>query len=301
MHILITGAKGQLGNEIVRCLRSMSAEIGSLPVQYENATWDAVNHEALDVTDSFAVEEWFRGHKYDLVINCAADTNVDGCELHEEVSYSVNAIGSENLARAAAEQDAKIVYISTDYVFPGNVFGEREESDEVEPVSAYGRTKLAGERLAMAANPKCFVVRTAWLYGYVGQNFVKTMLRLGSSQKSISVVDDQLGNPTSANDLAYVILKIAASDYYGVFHVTNEGICSWADFATHIMDKAGLLCKVIPVSSAQYKKDNPLSAERPRFSALRNRRLSETVGNEMRPWDKAVDMYLERLKEMEER
>ena len=299
MRLLITGSKGQLGNELRRCLESMAAEAGPVPGCYAGAQADYVDYDVLDISDAAAVNAWFSAHIYNLVVNCAAVTNVDGCETDEERAYAVNALGPENLARASASQGAKFVQVSTDYVFPGNVPGERLETDETGPISAYGRTKLAGEELSLAANPRTFVCRTAWLYGYVGKNFVKTMRRLGASHEQITVVDDQLGNPTSANDLALHILRVAATEEYGVYHMTNKGTCSWCDFASRIMERSGLPCRVVPVTSEQYKAANPASADRPPYSSLRNARLEKTVGDGFRDWREAVDMYIDRLPELE--
>lgn len=298
MRILITGSRGQLGNELKRCLTTMKAEIGSIPVNYLGTTVDYVDYDELDISDPIAVSQWMDTHAYDLVINCAAITNVDGCETDEGTAYKVNTFGPKNLAENCALQGAKFVHISTDYVFPGDTPGERVETDPTNPISAYGRTKLAGEQFALAVNPRTFICRTAWLYGYVGKNFVKTMRGLGERLDEVTVVNDQLGNPTSANDLAYEILKIALTEDYGIYHITNEGICSWAEFAARIMDKSCLNCNVVPVTSKQYKQANPNTADRPHFSALKNQHLMDTVGNEMRPWQEALDSYLQRLPEL---
>ena len=211
----------------------------------------------------------------------------------------MNAIGSENLARECERCGAKFVQVSTDYVFPGTEPEPRVESDPTGPVSAYGRTKLAGEERSLAACSRCFVVRTAWLYGYVGKNFVKTMMRLGADRGEVTVVDDQLGNPTSANDLAHEILEIAATEDYGVYHCTNEGACSWADFAEAVMEGAGLDCKVERCTSEEYAAMNPASAKRPAYSSLRNKRLEDIVGDKMRPWREALAEYLKTLPELE--
>lgn len=300
MRVLVTGSRGQLGTELHRLLTTMQAEVGPVPEAYRDAEADYIDYTELDISDADAVDAWFAGHAaYDLVANCAAVTNVDGCEADEEGAYRVNAQGPENLARAAAAQGAKFVQVSTDYVFPGNASGERVETDPVGPISAYGRTKLAGEELAMAANPKTFVCRTAWLYGYVGKNFVKTMRGLGASRERVEVVCDQLGNPTSANDLAYAILLVALGDDYGVYHMTNRGTCSWADLAARTMEMSGLPCEVVPITSEQYKAAYPNSADRPHFSSLRNLHLEQTVGDVFRPWQEALDMYIARLPELE--
>lgn len=300
MHILITGSKGQLGNELVRCLMTMRAEIGAIPNDYMGAKVDSADADALDISDIQAVEAWFESHDaYDLVINCAAMTNVDGCEQKKEAAFAVNAQGPANLAKLCANSGAKLVHVSTDYVFPGNEPGDRTESDPVDPLSEYGRSKLAGEQEVANACPRHFIVRTAWLYGYIGSNFVKTMLRLAQNHDCVTVVDDQFGNPTSANDLAYEILQIALTENYGVYHCTNNGTCSWADFAAAIMSGAKLNCEVVPVTSAEYKAANPASANRPAFSSLKNERLIATVGDEMRPWREALTTYLGNLSKME--
>ena len=299
MKILVTGANGQLGHELQHCLKSMSAEIGPIPEDYADAEVDYVDVDLLDITDRDAVLAFIDEGKYDLVINCAAFTNVDGCEANEDAAYAVNAIGPKNLALGANRIGAKLVHVSTDYVFPGNEPGDRIEDDPTGPISAYGRTKLAGEKAVMENCDRSFIVRTAWLYGYVGKNFVKTMRRLGGDHESITVVDDQLGNPTSANDLAYEILKLAITDNYGIYHCTNNGTCSWADFAKAIMRGSGLDCEVVPVTSEQYKQANPQSADRPAFSSLNNKHLQDTIGDEMRDWQTALEEYLRRLPELE--
>ncbi len=299
MRVLVTGARGQLGNELRRCLESGRSEIGPVPACYAGADVDYVDYGELDISDAAAVDAWFaeRG-PYDLVVNCAAITNVDGCESDEEGAYRVNATGAENMARAAAACGGKVVHVSTDYVFPGTDPEPRHEDDPVGPISAYGRTKLAGEKLVMAACPRSFVVRTAWLYGYVGKNFVKTMLRLAREHGRISVVADQLGNPTSANDLAHEILAIAATEDYGIYHCTNDGTCSWFDFASAAVDLAGVPCEKEPLTSAEYKERFPNSADRPAYSSLDNAHLRATVGDDMRPWREALATYMDNLEEL---
>ncbi len=206
------------------------------------------------------------------MINCAAMTDVDGCEAAEDAAHRVNALGPENLARACSSCGAVFVQISTDYVFPGNQEGERVETDETAPISAYGRTKLEGEIRALEANVRTHVVRTAWLYGYKGKNFVRTVMRIARERGKISVVADQFGNPTLASDLVHEILKIAQSGSYGVWHCTNNGTCSWFDFACAVVDAAGIPCVKEPLTSAEYKQRFPQSANRPAFSSLANRR-----------------------------
>lgn len=298
MRVLITGASGQLGNELRRLFETGQAEIGPISAEFVDAEVVYTDTPQLDITNADAVDAFIADGNFDVVINCAAMTNVDGCETYEDEANLVNATGAENLARAAANACIPIVHTSTDYVFPGNQSGERVETDEVAPLSAYGRSKLKGEELVAAANPKHHIVRTAWLYGYVGKNFAKTMMQLAENHDEVTVVDDQLGNPTSANDLAYEILKIALTDDYGIWHVTNEGTCSWADFATAVL--ADTDCTVKRCTSAEYKAAHPESADRPAFSSLRNKHLEDTVGNEMRPWRDALAAYLSNLPQLQD-
>ncbi|WP_165062551.1 dTDP-4-dehydrorhamnose reductase [Adlercreutzia sp. ZJ154] len=296
MRILITGASGQLGNELRRLLESGTAEIGPIPEEYRDAEVVYTDTPDLDITNEKAVMDAIKLGRYDLVINCAAMTNVDGCEANENTAKLVNAIGAWNLARATKEHGIPIVHVSTDYVFAGNEPGERVESDLVNPISAYGRTKLEGEKLVASANNRHHIVRTAWLYGHVGKNFAKTMLHLAESHDEVTVVNDQLGNPTSANDLAYEILKIALTNDYGIWHVTNEGTCSWADFAEAVL--ANTNCTVNRCTSQEYKAAHPESANRPAFSSLKNKHLESTIGNEMRPWQDALAEYMDKLAEL---
>lgn len=299
MRLLITGSHGQLGNELRRCLETMTAEIGPIPEEYRDAEVDYVDYDVLDIADVRAVNTWLEEHDpYDVIINCAAITNVDGCETDEQGAYRVNARGAENMARAAETCSGKIVHISTDYVFPGTDPEPRVETDKPAPISAYGRTKLTGELLVQAACERSFILRTAWLYGYVGKNFVKTMLRLARENGKISVVADQHGNPTSANDLAYEILKLAVTEEYGIYHCTNNGTCSWFDFAKAAVEAAGIPCEFEPLTSAEYKARFPQSADRPAYSSLDNAHLRDTVGDEMRPWEEALATYMAHLPEL---
>lgn len=299
MRVLVTRSKGQLGCEIRRCLEGGRAEIGPIPAVYAGAVVDYVDLGELDIADGAAVDDWFSAHLYDLVVNCAAYTDVDGCEGRAALAFAANALGLVNLARAAARQGAAIAHVSTGYVIPGNESRTRREDDLVDPASAYGRSKLAGEWAVRVECPRHFVCRTAWLYGYEGRNFVKAMRRLGAERDQVEVVCDQRGNPTSANDLAYEMLRVAATANYGTYHMTNRGECGWADLAARVMERSGLACEVVPVTSGQYKAAHPGSANRPRYSGLDSARLRETVGDEMRPWEVALDAYLENLVRME--
>ena len=293
MKILITGCRGQLGTELQRQLAAEGCVLGPLPERLRKATVIPVDVEELDITDREATISYIRRHQPDTVINCAAFTNVNGCETQRDAAYMVNAIGPRNLALACDKVNARLIHISTDYVFSGRANGgvPLDECAIPAPVSAYGDTKLLGERYVEQFCRRHIIVRTAWLYSYYGKNFVKTMVALGKTHDTVTVVDDQLGNPTNAVDLAYHILKLAVSHDYGVYHCTGNGICSWAEFAAAIMQRAGLACKVVPCTSAAYAAAHPESANRPAWSALENRMLRGTVGDEMRGWQDALNDF----------
>jgi len=292
MKILLCGANGQLGIEIQSILKNGFSDLGTLSYVYQEAELVCADVEELDITNEKAVLEFIITGTFDLIINCAAMTNVDGCEKYEEVAYRVNALGALYLARAADATGAKLLQISTDYVFSGEEAKEYLETDAAEPQSAYGRTKLAGEELVLGACKSSFVVRTAWLFGAQGPNFVKTIIELALQNGEITVVDDQYGNPTYAHDLAYELLQIAETDEYGIYHCTNKGICSWFEFASKIVDIAGIPCKKTPCKTEQF----PRPAKRPTYSPLRNKRLEDTIGDKMREWPDALATYLSRTK-----
>lgn len=293
MKILITGANGQLGTELCRCLTRGETELGPLPKKLLHATVIATDVDTLDITNLSAVSSFVRHHAPDVIISCAAYTNVDGCEIHADDAFKVNALGARNLAIAAEEAGAKLIHVSTDYVFRGEGDTPLSECELPCPKSMYGKTKLLGEEYVQKFCSRWFIVRTAWLYGYVGKNFVKTMVNAGKKFGALTVVNDQLGNPTNAADLAHHLLKLAVTEEYGVYHCTGEGVCSWYDFASEIIRLAGVDATVAPCTSAEYKAKNPASADRPAWSALDNRMLRCTVGDEMRPWRDALACYFE--------
>lgn len=293
MRILITGASGQLGTELVKALQTGQTGSGALPKIYADAKIDAVAHQSLNIADRPAVDTWFANHPpYDIVINVAAQTNVDWCEKAEAQAYRVNAHGPENLAMAVNRTGGKFIHVSTDYVFDGNEATPRTENDPVCPMSAYGRTKLAGEKLALDSCPNTFVVRTAWLYGVEGKNFVKTMLRLARQNGIIKVVNDQWGSPTNAADLADAVLRLAVTDQYGIYHAVNAGVCSWYDFACRIVEQKGIPCTKKPLSSSEYQAMFPASADRPAYSVLSTQKLEAVTGRPMRTWQAAIDDFL---------
>ena len=295
MKILITGSNGQLGNELQKIISTGKAEIGAVSKEIKNAEVFAMDVDTLDITNLEQVKKVLNDVKPDVVINCAAATNVDGCEANQDLAFKINSLGPRNLAMVAEELGAKIVQVSTDYVFSGVGETPLKESDLVAPVSAYGKTKLLGEEFVRDFSSKYYIVRTAWLYGYVGHNFVYTMMKLGKDRDTLSVVNDQLGNPTHANDLAYHILKLIQTEEYGVYHCTGKGECSWFDFASEIMKLSGRNCTVNPCTSEEYKSMYPNSADRPAYSSLDNMMLRCTVGDEMRDWKDALKTFMDNV------
>ena len=286
--ILVTGCNGQLG-------RAVRKEYAKEEVTFINT--DVTEGEGvlvLDITDVDAVMELVRREKPDVIINCAAHTNVDLCEKQWDSAYRINAIGPRNLSIAATAVGAKMIHVSTDYVFEGNGTRPYTEFDAPNPISAYGKTKLEGERFVQAFADRYFILRTAWLYGE-GKNFVKTMLRLAETHDEVSVVDDQVGSPTSAVELARMIHYLEKTDNYGIFHATCEGDTNWADFAETIFKKAGKVTKVRHVSSEEYAKMNPASAKRPAYSILDNYMLRLTGDYRMADWQDALDEYMKTL------
>lgn len=289
MKILITGAKGMLASQIILDLQRGHTELGDIPQNLKDAQLICYDADKLDITDMAACINCLETEKPDIVINCAAATNVDGCESNPQLAFKVNSLGARNIAIACEKTGAKLVHVSTDYVFSGIGTVPFCEYDVTIPDSVYGKTKLAGEEYVKQYCSKSFIVRTAWLYGYYGPNFVKTIVKAGSERGALTVVNDQLGNPTNAADLSHHILKIADSQEYGVYHCTGEGECSWYDFASLIIELAGVNATVSPCTTEEY----PRPAKRPAYSSLENMMLKVTVGDEMRPWQQALQAYFE--------
>lgn len=295
MKILITGSKGQLGTQLQKIIANGYSEIGPVPEAIKGATVIPIDIDELDITDKNSVMKFMLENKPNVVINCAAMTNVDACQTAYEAAMKANAIGPRNLATACEEIGAKIIHVSTDYVFGGTGTVPYREWDICDPQSVYGASKFLGEQYVREFSTKFFIVRTSWLYGYIGKNFVKTMVRLGKTHDSIKVVNDQRGNPTNAEDLAHHLLKLAVTEEYGVYHCTGEGECTWFDFATEIMKEFGIDCKVEPCTSDEF----PSPTKRPEFSSLDNLMLKCTVGNEMRDWKVALKEYAKNIDESE--
>lgn len=283
--VLVTGCNGQLGRAIQKEYAGDVTFILTDVAEGEGIT-------SLDITDIDAVMSLVLNEKPDVIINCAALTNVDGCEKMWDLAYKINAIGPRNLAIAATAVGAKLVHVSTDYVFAGTERTPRTEFDTPDPISAYGKTKLEGEQFVRQFAEKFFILRTAWLYGD-GKNFVKTMVRVAKTHDEVSVVCDQFGSPTSAVELAKMIRFLEGTDNYGIFHATCEGETNWADFTEAFYAKLGITAKVNHITSEEYAKMNPEAAKRPAYSNLDNYMLRLTTDQfAMANWEDALDVYL---------
>lgn len=283
--ILVTGCNGQLGRAINKVYQKDDVTFVNTDVMEGDGVI------ALDITNVEAVLALARQEKPDVIINCAAHTNVDKCEEQWDLAYQINAIGPRNLSIAANEIGAKLVHVSTDYVFAGDGDRPYTEFDAVAPNSAYGTTKLAGERFVQQFAKRYFIVRTAWLYGD-GKNFAQTMLRLSETRDKVSVVCDQIGSPTSAMELARMIRFLEPTENYGLFHGTCEGYCSWADFASEVFRLAGKDTEVEYITTEEYKRRNPASAKRPAYSVLDNYMLRLTSDYRMADWKTAIEEYM---------
>ncbi len=291
MRILITGCRGQLGTELQKQLAEGKSEIGPIPAVYKNAVVVPIDIDTLDLSDREVTFKVLRGESLDLVINCAAYTNVDACESNPELAFGANALAARNLADVCERTSTKLVHVSTDYVFRGDGKEPYREYDMPNPETVYGKSKLAGENFVRERCKRYFIMRTSWLYGYNGKNFVKTILNAAREKGKVTVVNDQFGNPTSAVDVAHEILAVAAGDNYGTYHATCNGICSWYDFAKEFIGLAGVDAEVVPCASSEYQYSTP----RPKYSALDNMMLRLTAGDEMRDWRAALAQYIKNL------
>ena len=279
MRVLVTGVKGQLGYDVMNELSKRGLEgIG-------------VDVEEMDITDAAACQSVITQAKPDAVIHCAAYTAVDAAEDNMELCRKVNAEGTRNIARVCAGLDIKMMYISTDYVFNGT--GERpwEPDDHREPLNVYGLTKYEGEIAVEQNLQKYFIVRIAWVFGVNGKNFIKTMLRLGKERGAVSVVDDQVGSPTYTYDLARLLVDMIQTEKYGRYHATNEGLCSWYEFACEIFRQAGM--DEVQVSPEQF----PAKAKRPFNSRMSKEKLSENGFERLPSWQDALGRYLKALEQ----
>ena len=281
MKVLVTGYAGQLGYDTVRQLEARGIECRG------------VDMADFNLTDGPAVKEYVRSYRPDVIVHCAAYTNVDKAESAPEVCAAVNGMGTVNMVRAALSVGAKMVFISTDYVFPGTGDQPWKVDDRYGPLNVYGMSKVQGEDAVRSLMTRYFILRTSWVFGKNGHNFVRTMLRLGAEKKEVRVVNDQIGSPTYSLDLARVICDILPTEKYGIYHVRNEGYISWYEFAKMIMEKAGLPCKVLPVPSSEY----PTPAKRPLNSRLDGSKLAAAGFAPMPTVENALERYLEEIKD----
>ena len=274
--ILVTGAAGRLGTDVVAELKKRNiAHIG-------------IDIDDLDITDDGAVFEYITQLNPKSVIHCAAYTAVDKAEDEPELCMNINADGTDNIANACSEIDAEMIYISTDYVFDGEGDVPYETDDHKAPISRYGISKLVGEAEVKEHLEKYYIVRISWVFGPLGQNFVKTILRLAQTRDELIVVNDQIGSPTYTPDLAVLLCDMALSGKYGIYHASNEGFCSWAEFATEIMRQSGTSCKIKPIPTEQY----PTRATRPKNSRMSKKSLDDAGFNRLPTWQDALERYL---------
>ena len=278
MKVLVTGVKGQLGHDVVNELEK------------RGHTAIGVDIDEMDITDAASVERVIKGAAPEAVIHCAAYTAVDAAEDNEDLCRRVNADGTANIARVCKELDCKLMYISTDYVFNGQGTRPWEPDDERQPLNVYGQTKYEGE-LAVEELTKYFIVRIAWVFGVNGKNFIKTMLNLGRTRDTLTVVCDQIGSPTYTYDLARLLVDMIGTDRYGRYHATNEGLCSWHEFAVEIFRQAGMNVNVVPVTSDQY----PAKAKRPANSRMDKSKLDAAGFERLPSWQDALGRYLKEL------
>lgn len=280
--ILITGANGQLGNEI----RVASAQFPQFRFFFTDVT-------ELDICNREAVHAYMAENHMDGIVNCAAYTAVDKAEDDAETCYRINRDAVKNLAEAAREYKLDIIHVSTDYVFDGKSYLPYTEVMPVNPSSVYGKSKLEGERILMEICPEAVIVRTSWLYSSFGNNFVKTMLRLGQERDKLNVIFDQVGTPTYAADLAVALLSILAAGKpaAGIYHYSNEGVCSWYDFTRSIHRLAGISCDLVPIESKEY----PVRTPRPHFSVLNKAKIKQTYGIEIPHWEDSLEKCIRLL------
>ncbi|MFU0831785.1 MAG: dTDP-4-dehydrorhamnose reductase [Oscillospiraceae bacterium] len=279
MKMLVTGVNGQLGCDVMKVLKARKIECMGVDIN------------DFDITDEKAAFEYIVGYHPSAVIHCSAYTAVDKAEEHAELCRAVNADGPRNIAKACRAVDAKMVYISTDYVFPGTGQNAYEVNDPKGPLNVYGRTKLGGEEAVRELVDKHFIVRVSWVFGKNGNNFVKTMLRLGREHNEINVVSDQIGSPTYTADLAPLLCDMVMTEKYGTYHATNEGYCSWAEFAQEIFKQAGYETRVKLIPTSAY----PTKAKRPFNSRLSKKSLDDAGFSRLPDWQDALTRYLKEI------
>lgn len=280
MRVLVTGAEGQLGRDVVHVFNTVS-----------NIVVSGLGRQELDITDFNQCKKVINLIRPDVIIHCAAYTAVDKAESDEDQAYAVNTLGTRNLAVAAESIGSKVCYISTDYVFDGRSDKPYKEYDVVNPINVYGKTKQAGETMVISFSHRYFIVRTSWVFGLHGNNFVKTMLKLAEERDHIKVVDDQKGSPTFTEDLAEFIYELIQTDKYGIYHASNSGSCSWYEFAKTIIEEKKLGTAIIPCAT----EDFPRPAPRPRFTVMDHLSIRANGFKELRPWKEALSEFLIKL------
>jgi dTDP-4-dehydrorhamnose reductase len=280
--ILVTGSNGQLGNEL--------KELASSFPQFQ---FIFSSREELSIADKQGVENFFRKYQPSYLINCAAYTAVDKAESEKELANEINGTAVGILASVCKQYGAKFIHISTDYVFNCAASTPLKETDKVDPVNAYGASKLLGEELALQNNPQSIIIRTSWVYSFYGKNFVKTMMRLMNEKESIGVVSDQVGSPTYAFDLAETIMQIIVLDNWqpGIYNYSNEGVISWFDFANEIKRLTGSSCVVNPLTTEQF----PTPAKRPKYSVLDKMKIQQTFSVQLKDWKESLRICIDKL------
>jgi len=274
-RILVTGAKGQLGSDVIQALK----ETGYQPL--------GVDRQQMDLTHLQEIKKVLTMLNPDAIIHCGAYTAVDQAEIERETCYQINAEATKALATYAAERAIPFIYLSTDYVFDGTKEGEYVETDQPNPINVYGASKLKGEHHVQNLLDKYFIVRISWVFGVKGNNFVKTMLRLSEQHHELNVISDQVGSPTATADLAPLLINMLKSDKYGIYHVTNEGFCSWADFAKEIFHVHGVETKINPITTCQFQA----KAARPMNSKMSKNKLVEAGFIPLPPWQKSLENW----------
>lgn len=290
--ILVTGRSGQLGQSLKAIAKN-----------YPDYVFTFATRTDLDLSNEHTIDDYFQQHHFDLIINCAAYTAVDKAELEPELADQINHLAVKQLAEIATQQNTKLIHISTDYVFNGQQYRPYIETDEVEPRSVYGQTKLKGEQALLAALPiNGLIIRTSWVYSTYGNNFVKTMLRLGQERASLNVIFDQVGTPTYAHDLAKAIMSIVGSETFTqqqvtteIYHYSNEGVCSWYDFAKTIFELSSIDCNVSPIET----KDYPTPATRPHYSLLNKAKIKQQFVITIPYWKDSLHTCLSQLAQQE--
>ncbi len=289
LKILITGISGMLGVDLYQTLREKYEVVGFDLQEFPSISFLPPPVQRGDITRIGEVKRAFHELTPDLVVHTAAYTDVDGCEKNPDKAYKVNALGTQNVCLASQELNVPLIYISTDFVFDGKKDSPYLESDQPHPISIYGMSKLVGEEYVRTLLHRYFIVRTSWLYGHYGKNFVETILKLAEEKEELTVVDDQVGSPTYTKDLSRKIKELLSTKSYGVYHITNSGSCSWYEFAREILELSGIKgVEVRPITSEELDRPAP----RPRFSVLEDSRPREVLGNSMRDWKEALRDYI---------